>query len=295
MSVEKGIRLKIGKTGNIRISTGKIFRYAFVSLMMCFTVLPLVYVIVTAFKPDNELFVFPPKFFVRNPTLQNFSSLIGAFDSSSVPFLRYAFNSAVTTSAVVALTILFSAMAAYGLSKKKVIAGKFLFTLIIAALSFPTHVTQVPNYIIAGALGLINTLAALVIPKIAVGYNLFLMKQFCEQIPDTLLEAARIDGAGEWTVFSKLVFPMLKPAWATLIVLSFISNWNDYFSPLVYITDESLKTLPLIMSSISENGSMARVGSSAAATFLMTMPTILIFVIMQKQVIETMTHSGIKE
>ena len=294
MSVEKGIRLKIGKTGNIRISTGKIFRYAFVSLMMCFTVLPLVYVIVTAFKPDNELFVFPPKFFVRNPTLQNFSSLIGAFDSSSVPFLRYAFNSAVTTSAVVALTILFSAMAAYGLSKKKVIAGKFLFALIIAALSFPTHVTQVPNYIIAGALGLINTLAALVIPKIAVGYNLFLMKQFCEQIPDTLLEAARIDGAREWTVFSKLVFPMLKPAWATLIVLSFISNWNDYFSPLVYITDESLKTLPLIMSSISENGSMARVGSSAA-TFLMTMPTILIFVIMQKQVIETMTHSGIKE
>lgn len=295
MSVEKGIRLKIGKTGNIRISTGKIFRYAFVSLMMCFTVLPLVYVIVTAFKPDNELFVFPPKFFVRNPTLQNFSSLIGAFDSSSVPFLRYAFNSTVTTSAVVALTILFSAMAAYGLSKKKVIAGKFLFALIIAALSFPTHVTQVPNYIIAGALGLINTLAALVIPKIAVGYNLFLMKQFCEQIPDTLLEAARIDGAREWTVFSKLVFPMLKPAWATLIVLSFISNWNDYFSPLVYITDESLKTLPLIMSSISENGSMARVGSSAAATFLMTMPTILIFVIMQKQVIETMTHSGIKE
>lgn len=295
MSVEKGIRLKIGKTGNIRISTGKIFRYAFVSLMMCFTVLPLVYVIVTAFKPDNELFVFPPKFFVRNPTLQNFSSLIGAFDSSSVPFLRYAFNSAVTTSAVVALTILFSAMAAYGLSKKKVIAGKFLFALIIAALSFPTHVTQVPNYIIAGALGLINTLAALVIPKIAVGYNLFLMKQFCEQIPDTLLEAARIDGAREWTVFSKLVFPMLKPAWATLIVLSFISNWNDYFSPLVYITDESLKTLPLIMSSISENGSMARLGSSAAATFLMTMPTILIFVIMQKQVIETMTHSGIKE
>lgn len=295
MSVEKGIRLKIGKTGNIRISTGKIFRYAFVSLMMCFTVLPLVYVIVTAFKPDNELFVFPPKFFVRNPTLQNFSSLIGAFDSSSVPFLRYAFNSAVTTSAVVALTILFSAMAAYGLSKKKVIAGKFLFALIIAALSFPTHVTQVPNYIIAGALGLINTLAALVIPKIAVGYNLFLMKQFCEQIPDTLLEAARIDGAREWTVFSKLVFPMLKPAWATLIVLSFISNWNDYFSPLVYITDESLKTLPLIMSSISENGSMARVGSSAAATFLMTMPAILIFVIMQKQVIETMTHSGIKE
>jgi len=294
MSVEKGIKLRIGKNG-VRISAGKTFRYLFVTLLMCFTILPLVYVTVTAFKPDNELFVFPPKFFVRNPTLQNFSSLVGAFDSSSVPFLRYAFNSALTTVIVVALTILFSAMAAYGLSKKKVFAGKFLFAMIIAALSFPAHVTQIPNYMIASGVGLVNTLAVLIIPKIAVGYNLFLMKQFCEQIPDTLLEAARIDGAREWTVFSKLVFPMLRPAWATLIVLSFISNWNDYFSPLVYITDEALKTLPLVMSSISENGNMARVGASAAATFLMTMPTILIFVIMQKQVIETMTYSGIKE
>ncbi len=295
MSVEKGIRLKIGKTNGVRISASKAFRYIFVSLMMCFTILPLIYVTVTAFKPDNELFVFPPKFFVRNPTLQNFSSLIGAFDSSSVPFLRYAFNSAVTTVITVAFTILFSAMAAYGLSKKKVFGGKFMFAMIIAALSFPSHVTQIPNYIISSEIGLVNTLAVLVIPKIAVGYNLFLMKQFCEQVPDTLLEAAQIDGAREWTIFSKLVFPMLRPAWATLIVLSFISNWNDYFSPLVYITDESLKTLPLVMSSISENGSMARVGASAAATFLMTMPTILIFIIMQKQVIETMTYSGIKE
>lgn len=295
MTVEKGIRIHLGKRTGVRINASKLARYGFVIILMCFTVLPLVYIAVTAFKPDNELFVFPPRFFVRNPTFRNFQSLIGAFDSSSVPFLRYLFNSAVTTVLTVFFTILFSAMAAYGLSKKKVFAGKFLFALIIAALSFPTHVTQIPNYIIASALGLVNTLAALVIPKIAVGYNLFLMKQFCEQIPDTLLEAARIDGAREWTVFSKLVFPMLRPAWATLIVLSFISSWNDYFSPLVYITDEALKTLPLVMSSIAENGSMARAGASAASAFIMTMPTVLIFVIMQKQVIETMTYSGIKE
>ena len=295
MSVEEGIRLRLGKNYGIRLSAGKMFRYLILTVMVCFTVLPLVYVAVTAFKPDNELFVFPPRFFVSNPTMKNFQALVGAFDSTSVPFLRYMFNSTVTTFATVMLTIWFSAMAAYGLAKKKVFAGKFLFALIIATLSFPVHVTQIPNYIVVSKLGLVNSLVALIVPKIAVGYNLFLMKQFCEQIPDSLLEAARMDGAKEATIFYTLVFPMLRPAWATLTVLSFISNWNDYFSPLVYITDEAQKTLPLVMSSISESGSMARAGASAAATFLMTMPTILLFVLMQKQVIETMTYSGIKE
>lgn len=136
--------------------------------------------------------------------------------------------------------------------------GNALFTLIIMALSFPVHATQIPNYMIVNALGLINTLWALIIPKIAVAYNLFLMKQFCDQIPNSLLEAARIDGSGELRIFFKLVFPMLTPAWATLIVLSFVSNWNDYFSPLVFITDESRKTLPLVLTSLAENGNIAR-------------------------------------
>lgn len=295
MSVERGLRLKLGKTANYRISGGKIVRYAFVTLLMMFTILPLIYVTVTAFKPDNELFIFPPRFFVENPTMANFKALIGAFDSTSVPFLKYVYNSIVTTVFTVTLTILFCAMGAYGLSKKKVIMGDLIFALIIAALSFPTHVTQIPNYMIVEGLGLVDSLPALIIPKIAVGYNFFLMKQFCDQIPNTLLEAARIDGAKEGRIFFRLVFPMLRPAWATLVVLSFTSNWNDYFSPLVFITDEAKKTLPLIMSSIAENGSMARAGASAASTFLMTMPTILLFVVMQKQVIETMTYSGIKE
>ena len=162
------------------------------------------------------------------------------------------------------------------------------------ALSFPVHATQIPNYMIVNALGLINTLWALIIPKIAVAYNLFLMKQFCDQIPNSLLEAARIDGSGELRIFFKLVFPMLTPAWATLIVLSFVSNWNDYFSPLVFITDESRKTLPLVLTSLAENGNIARAGAAAVGTFLMVLPTILIFVIMQRRVIETMTFSGIK-
>ena len=147
---------------------------------------------------------------------------------------------------------------------------------------------------VVNGLGFTNTMWALIIPKIGVAYNLFLMKQFCDPIPDVLLEAARIDGAGEGLIFFKLILPSLRPAWVTLVVFSFVANWNDYFSALVYITDEAKKTLPLILTTLSNGGDIARAGASAAGTFLMVMPTILIYLSMQKSVIETMTYSGIK-
>lgn len=292
--VQKGLRIRLGRTRVMVVTPGKVMMYALMALLALFMAMPLIYVAVTAFKPYEELFLFPPRFFVKNPTMDNWANLMGAFDSSSVPFLKYVFNSLLTTSVTVFLTIVVSAMAAYGFAKKRVPCGNALFTLIIMALSFPVHATQIPNYMIVNSLGLINTLWALIVPKIAVAYNLFLMKQFCDQMPNSLLEAARIDGSGEIRIFVKLVFPMLTPAWATLIVLSFVSNWNDYFSPLVFITDESRKTLPLVLTSLAENGNIARAGAAAVGTFLMVLPTILIFVVMQRRVIETMTFSGIK-
>ena len=292
--VQKGLRIRLGRAHMLVVTPGKIALYLGMAVLAVFMALPLLYVAVTAFKPYEELFLFPPRFFVKNPTMDNWANLMGAFDSSSVPFLKYLFNSLLTTVVSVVLTILVCALAAYGFATKRVPFGNALFTLIIMALSFPVHATQIPNYMIVNALGLINTLWALIIPKIAVAYNLFLMKQFCDQIPNSLLEAARIDGSGELRIFFKLVFPMLTPAWATLIVLSFVSNWNDYFSPLVFITDESRKTLPLVLTSLAENGNIARAGAAAVGTFLMVLPTILIFVIMQRRVIETMTFSGIK-
>ena len=292
--VQKGLRIRLGRAHMLVVTPGKIALYLGMAVLAVFMALPLLYVAVTAFKPYEELFLFPPRFFVKNPTMDNWANLMGAFDSSSVPFLKYLFNSLLTTVVSVVVVSLNYALAAYGFAKKRVPFGNALFTLIIMALSFPVHATQIPNYMIVNALGLINTLWALIIPKIAVAYNLFLMKQFCDQIPNSLLEAARIDGSGELRIFFKLVFPMLTPAWATLIVLSFVSNWNDYFSPLVFITDESRKTLPLVLTSLAENGNIARAGAAAVGTFLMVLPTILIFVIMQRRVIETMTFSGIK-
>ncbi len=262
--------------------------------LVSLTLLPLYYLAITSLKPLDELVKFPPEFIVRRPTLQNFSDLVVALDGSSVPFIRYIFNSIVTAGANVFLTLIISAMGAYGLTKHKVPFGNFWFALIVAALMFSTHVTQIPTYMVVNKLGLLNSYWALILPKIAVAFNFFLMKQFVDQLPDAFLEAARIDGANEFYIFWKIVMPFLGPACATLVVFSFVSNWNDYFTPLIFISDQSLKTLPLALQTVNEASNVARMGAMSAATFLMTVPTILLFMLMQKKVIETMVYSGIK-
>ncbi len=268
--------------------------YLFMILLLVFTLLPLIYVVTTAFKPLYELLKFPPQFFVRRPTLDNFSSLLIAFGTSSVPFLRYLFNSVLTSVLATVLTVIVSAMGCYGMVKHKLPFSGALFMLIISALMFSPQVTQISTYLVVNQLGMVNTYWALIVPKIAVAFNFFLLKQFLEQMPDAFLEAARIDGGNEWTIFWKITMPFLGPAWATLIVFTFVSNWNDYFSALIYISDQALKTLPLALQSIGEGTNLARAGAVAAATFIMTLPTVIVFAAMQKKVINTMAFSGIK-
>ncbi|MBE6904435.1 MAG: carbohydrate ABC transporter permease [Ruminococcaceae bacterium] len=272
----------------------RVLLYLFMIVLVLFTLLPLVYVVMTAFKPIDEIIKFPPTFFVKRPTADNFADLMNAVGSSAVPFIRYIFNSVFTSVMSVVLTVLFCSMGAYGLVKHKVPFANFFFALILAALMFSTHVTQIPTYLVVNNLKLVDTYWSLIIPKIAVAFNFFLMKQFLEQLPNAFLEAARIDGANELYIFVKIVMPFLAPAWATLIVFSFVSNWNDFFTPLIFITNQALKTLPLALQTINEGGNLARAGATAAATFLMTFPTIIVFSSMQKRVIETMTYSGIK-
>lgn len=281
----------------LHITFARVALYVIMILLVCFTVLPLVYLVSTAFKPLDELFLYPPRFFVSNPTMKNFSDLVVSLGSSTVPFTRYAFNSVIITAAIVICTVIVSALGAYSLVKFKPVGGQFLFNLILIALSFSAHVTKIPSYMVVNGLGLINTYGALILPSIAVAYNIFLLKQFVEQFPDDLIEAARIDGAGEFRIFIQMVIPALKPALATLVVFSFVNNWNDYFSPLIYVTSQAMKTLPLALQTIGGGAagmSVGRAGAVAAATFLMTCPTVIIFTIMQGKVMETMTYSGIK-
>lgn len=269
--------------------------YIIMVLVVCFTVLPLVYLISTAFKPLSELFVFPPQFFVRNPTLKNFSDLLLSMSSSAVPFTRYVFNSILVTVGTVAGTIIVSTLGAYGMVKHNPPGSKLWFQIILAALMISPFVTQIPRYLIINSLGLINSYAALIVPSIATAYNFFLVKQFVEQIPNDLIEAARIDGCGEMRIYWQIIMPLLTPAWSTLMVFSFVASWNDYFSPLIYLNDQAMKTLPLALNTVSGgSASIGRAGAVAAATLLMTLPTVILFMLSQKKVMQTMVHSGIK-
>lgn len=282
----------------IHITFARVLLYLVMILLVCFTVIPLIYLVSTAFKPLDELFKYPPEYFVRKPTTKNFSDLVVSLGSSTVPFTRYLFNSIIITTIIVLGTVMVSSLGAYSLVKFKPPGGQALFNLILVALMFSAHVTKIPSYMVVNGLHLINTYWALILPGVAVAYNIFLIKQFMEQYPDELLEAARIDGAGELRIFLQMVMPALKPATATLVVFSFVNNWNDYFSPLIYVTSQAMKTLPLALQTIAGGaGAMAtgRAGAVAAATFIMTLPTVIIFVIMQGKVMETMVYSGIKE
>lgn len=291
----KGIRFR-GKY-LFTISTPRIVLFIVLFAMVCFTALPLVYVTVTAFKPIDELYLFPPTFFTQRPTLTNFKALLTNLSGSEVPFLRYVFNSLFITIASVSVSVIISTLGAYGLVKQRPKGGDLIFALILAALMFPASVTQIPSYLVVKEMGLLNTYGALIITKVAVAFNFFLMKQFMEQIPDAYLEAARMDGAGEFYIYGRIIMPMMKPACATLIVFSFISSWNDYMGPLIYTSKATLKTLPLAVQMISGGTGAAAIttaGAVAASTFVMTVPVIVVYLIMQGQVLSTMAHSGIK-
>ena len=269
----------------------------FMIFLVAFTALPLIYIVNAAFKPLDELFLFPPTFFVKHPTGKNFRDLVISLGSSTVPFLRYVFNSVFVSLCVVVGTVIISSTAAFALSKLELPFKAFWFNLIISALMFSNHVTTIPRYLVIESMGLYNSYTALILPQIAVAYNVFLMKQFLDQYPDQIMEAAHIDGAGDFLTFIKIVFPGQKPVVATMVVLTFVSCWNDFFSPLVYTSSQTMKTLPLALQTISGGAgasSVSRAGAVSAAFLLMILPVIIIFTLMQGKVMETMTQSGIK-
>jgi ABC-type glycerol-3-phosphate transport system permease component len=272
-------------------------QYLFLIPMAIFAVLPIVYVVSTAFKPLEELLLFPPPFFVRHPTLDNFQDLLLATNASSVPFSRYLFNSVFTSLSTVALQLIFCSMCAYPLSKARGMPGtNVIFGLIVAALMFAPEVTAIPRYLVVQKLGLIDTYGALILPQVAYPYGLFLMKQFIDNsVPQEFIEAARVDGASEWTIFWRIVMPLTSPAWNTLLIFGFIQHWNDSFSPVVFTRSEAMKTVSVAMITLTNGaGSIANQGAANAGAFLMLAPTIIVFLLRQAKVIQTMADSGIK-
>ena len=232
---------------------GNIGTFIFLLIIALFMLLPLVFVVSSAFKPLSELFIFPPKLFPMNPTLDNFKDLSSLLGDSWLPFSRYVFNSLAVTVIGTFGNIIFSSMAAYVLSKHDFPGKNILFHTVVLSLLFSTVVTGIPNYIIITKLHMINTVWALILPLLPSSLGLFLMKQFMDQmIPDTLLEAARLDGAGENRIFFSICLPLVKPAIMTLLIYSFQGIWNSTGGS--YIFDEKLKTLPTALNNIITSG-----------------------------------------
>lgn len=258
-----------------------------------FTMLPLIYAIVTSFKPIDELLIFPPRFFVHRPTIVNYVALPTLLSSLQTPLSRYVFNSIFITVVSTVFNILLSSMAAFSLSKGKYRGRNIVFWIIQFSLLFNAYTLAVPQYLIFSKLKIIDTYWVYILPQVAGTLGVFLIKQYMEgYIPDALIEAARIDGAGYVRMFFSIIMPLIKPAWLTVTLFSFQQIWSAI--PNGTIFNEKLKTLPQIVTQITAGGS-ARTGSAMAVTSIMMIPPIIVYLISQSNVVEAMSSAGIKE
>lgn len=275
-----------------RSTGGDIGIYIILFIFGFLMVLPMYYAIITSLKPLDELWIFPPRFWVAKPTLKNFADLFSNLSNSWVPFSRYIFNTVFISVVGTFGHVIIASMAAYALSKKRFYGSQTIFKVIVTSLMFSGS-TAIPTFIIMSKLGLIDTYWSIILPAFSSTLGLYLMKQHMESmVKDTIIEAAKIDGAGEMRIFWTIVMPMVKPAWLTLIVFSFQGLWNS--TGATYIYTEQLKTLNYAISQIISAG-ISRAGAGAASVVFMMILPIAVFMFSQSNIVETMSSSGIKE
>ena len=264
--------------------------------MAIMMLLPILFIINHAFKPISELFAYPPRFFVRNATLNNFTELARISSASGVPFSRYLINSLLITSVGVFFAITITALSAYGLSKLHFRGKKMLFEINTLALMFVPIAVQIPRYLVISQLGIIDTYWAHILPVAVMPVAMFLIKQFIDQTPNELIESAKIDGASEMQIFYHIIRPIVSPAIATVGILAFQQIWNDTSTSITFITDESKRTLAFYMMSLTSaaGNNVAGQGMAAAASLIMFVPNLILFIFLQSKVMNTMAHSGIK-
>jgi ABC-type glycerol-3-phosphate transport system permease component len=261
--------------------------------------LPIIYIFASAFKPPDELFAYPPRFFVSSPTLKNFTDLFSLLSNSGIPISRYLFNSILITLVTVAASILVSSAAAYSLSKKRFKLKQMLFVINNIALMFVPVAVTIPRFLVIENLNLLDTFWVHILPVLAMPVGLFLLKQFIDGIPDEVIEAAQIDGASDWWIYWRIILPMIQPAIATIAILTFQAAWNNAEISTLYVNNESLRTLAFYLSTLTRTNTtgaaaVAGQGIAAAAALIMFLPNLIIFIFLQGQVMSTMSRSGLK-
>jgi ABC-type glycerol-3-phosphate transport system permease component len=282
---------------NIRkqLSLSRVFLIAFLSALGVFMLVPIIFLFNNAFKPLNELFLFPPTIFVQQPTLRNFEQLLLHTAAGLVPFSRYLFNSVIVSGVSTISVILVSTLAGYVLSKHRFHFKSLIMAMILLALMFAPETVAIPRYLVISVLGLKNTYFAHILPFIASPVAVFLMKQFIDQIPDSLTEAAKLDGAGDMYIFSRIIIPLTAPAVATITIITFQAVYLDVETSTLYMTKETMKTLAFYVTTLTANvPGVAAASMAAAVGLLMFLPNLIMFLLFQRKMIETMLHSGVK-
>ena len=275
-----------------RSTAGNVLIYSMLALVACAMAFPLVFAISSALKPLDELFRFPPTLFPRQPTLDNFSDLLVTMGQSWIPFSRYITNTVFITFVGTFGNVIIGSLAAYVLAKYDFPLGRPFFNLVVTALMFNGYVTAIPNYLLMSRINIVDTYWAILLPALAAPMNMFLMKQFMEGLPMSLIESAKIDGAKEMRIFWQIVMPNVKPAWLTMIIFSVQSLWNAKASTVIY--SEAKKTLVYALQQIQAGG-IARTGQAAAVTVVVMLVPICTFILSQSQILETMATSGLKD
>ena len=275
-----------------RSRAGNVLMFLFLAGFAVYSALPILLIFLQSVKPLNELFIYPPRFFVMNPTFDNFRQLSSLMSSTWVPFIRYIFNSVFVSVTGTVGHIVVASMCAYPLAKMNLKGGNVIFTIIVTSLMFAPTVSDIINYQTISTLGMLDNYLAIILPALGTSLGLYIMKQFMSQIPDALIESAHIDGASTFTVFWKIVMPNVKPAWLTLAIFSFQGLWNN--ANTTYIYREELKSLPYALNQIV-GGGIIRAGAGAAVSVIILMVPLLLFIFTQSRIIETMSTSGMKE
>ena len=287
MEKSKGSNKQVGKSWKNDIGI-----FLLLSFLGLFMLAPIYIAIVTSIKPVQEIFIMPPRLYAIDPTGDNFKDLFMVANNSWVPFSRNVFNSIFVTVTATILHVVFACMASFILAKCKFPGVKLINKIVVIALLFNSTVTYIMQYIVMANLGMINTYSALILPLIATSMGLYLMIQSVGQIPDAMIEAAKVDGAGLMRICWGIVMPNSKPAIMTIIIFQFQAAWNSTGGNLVY--DEALKTIPTVVQQIAAAG-IARQGAIAASAVVLMVPPLAIFIAAQSNVMETMAHAGMKD
>lgn len=249
--------------------------------------IPFFWMIASSFKPSGEVLLFPPTLFPENPTLDNYINLFerlnfGVYLKNTLIIVLFSF-----------VGLLLNAMAGYGFAKYKFKGREPIFYMVLATMMIPAQVTMIPVYLILNEMGLTNTMTGIVLPGLAVAFSIFLFRQFMTTIPTDLIEAARLDGAGEFYIFFRLIIPIAKPIFAVQGILTFIGAWNSFLWPLIIANDESLYTLSVGLS-LLQGQYASNYGLQMAGAAFMVVPIIIMFSLFQKYIVEGFTMSGLK-